>query len=128
MRVPLPDDQWAEILEPSDLRAGDLKAVHRAVPIGARSAAFLDEMDCVMLRRVITAWSLELPLPKDLPGDADTGEPGSLDKITIPQYRALVAAIAPHMALIHEDPASDPKPSSESAGTSPGSPSTSAST
>ncbi len=118
MRVDLPDGHWADILEPSDLRAGDLKAVNRVVPIGAKSAAFLDEMDCVMLRRVITAWSLELPLPKDVPGDTDKGEAGSLDMVTIPQYHALVAAIAPHMALINEDPASDPKPSSESAGTS----------
>lgn len=121
MHVDLPDDQWAELLEPRDLRAGDLKAVNRAVPVGAQHAGFLDEIDCVMLTRVITGWSLPLPLPRELPGTPE--EAGSLDRLTIPTYKALVAAIEPHLKLINEEP--DPKPSSGSAGTSADSPSTS---
>ncbi len=124
MRVDLPDGQWAELLEPSDLRAGDMKAMRRDQSLLGVDATmgWWDGARDVLLRRVITGWSLDLPLPKDLPGTEE--EAGSLDRMTIPAYQALINAIEPHIALINgEEP--DPKPSPESAGTSTGNPSTS---
>ncbi|MEU1731390.1 hypothetical protein [Streptosporangium sp. NPDC020145] len=124
MRVDLPGGQWADLLEPSDMRSGDMKALNKALPIVRTTVGFMDEMHDVLLRRVITAWSLDLPLPRDLPGTEE--ESGSLDRLAIPVYRALVEAIQPHIALFSEDQSADPKPSPESAGTSKDSPSTSA--
>lgn len=124
MRVDLPDGQWAELLDPGDLRAGDLKAMRRHQVLGTTTTmAEVDTTRDVLLTRVVTAWSLDLPLPKDLPGSDD--EAGSLDRLTIPTYQALVSAIDPHFDLISGEAGPDPKPSSESAGTSKASESTS---
>lgn len=123
MRVDLPGGQWAELIDPSDLRSGDMKAMRRDQSLGGNNTmGWWDAARDVLLRRVITSWSLDLPLPKDLPGTEE--EAGSLDRMTIPAYEALLAAIGPHIALINGDEP-DPKPSPESAGTSTGSPSTS---
>ncbi|WP_327088534.1 hypothetical protein OIE66_40500 [Nonomuraea sp. NBC_01738] len=116
MRIDLPDGQWADLLEPSDMRSGDLKAYRAAVPADDNplTVGILDAMKDELLRRVIVAWSLDLPLPKDLPGTPE--EAGSLDRVPIPVYKVLEDAIEPHVALINADP--DPKSLPESAGTS----------
>ena len=126
MRVDLPGGQWAEMLEPSDLRAGDMKAMRRDQLLtgGIATMGWWDAARDVLLRRVITAWSLELPLPKDLPGTEE--EAGSLDRLTIPIYQALLDELDPYIALINGEAEEDPKPSSESGGISKVSPSTSA--
>ncbi|MEU0516644.1 hypothetical protein [Streptosporangium sp. NPDC006007] len=125
MRVDLPGGQWADLLEPSDLRAGDMKAMRRDQLLtgGIATMGWWDAARDVLLRRVITAWSLDLPLPRDLPGTEE--EAGSLDRLTIPIYQALLDELGPYIALINGE-AEDPKSSPESAGGSKGSPSTSA--
>lgn len=118
MRVDLPDGQWAELLAPEDLRAGDLKAYRALVPADDSpfTVGLLDRMKDLLLCRVIVNWSLDVPLPRDLPGTAE--EAGSLDRITIPQYKALLDAVEPHIDLINAEDGVDPKSSPESAGTS----------
>ncbi len=128
MRVPLPGDHWAELLEPRDLRSGDMKAIRREQPllVMQRTMGGWDDARDILLCRVITAWSLPLPLPSELPGTEE--EAGSLDRLEIPVYEALLTAIEPHLSLLYGEDDPDPKPSPGSAGTSADSPSTSAST
>lgn len=127
MRVPLPDGQWADLIDTADLRSADLKAYRRTLPIGSRQTmGVIDAMKDVLLARVITGWSLDLPLPKDLPGTEE--EAGSLDRLTIPQYQALVDALDPFLDVFNGDEGPDPKPSPESDGTSKDKPSISATT
>ncbi|WP_214103237.1 hypothetical protein [Acrocarpospora catenulata] len=114
-RITLPGDQWADLIDPSDLRSGDIKAYRRSMPVGGvMTYGTLDGMRDVLLRRLITNWSVELPIPRDNPGDDE--QPGSLDLLPIPAYRALIDALDPYMDVFNPDP--DPKPSPESAGTS----------
>ncbi|MEV7006848.1 hypothetical protein [Streptosporangium sp. NPDC051022] len=126
MRVDLPGGQWADLLAPSDLRAGDMKAMRRdqALTGVVATMGWWDAARDVLLRRIITAWSLPLPLPRDLPGTEE--EAGSLDRVTIPVYQALLDTLEPYIALINGEAPEDPKPSPGSAGTSTVSPSTSA--
>lgn len=111
MRVDLPDGQWAELLDVADLRAGDMKAMRRDRPVftDRMSTGHLDQARDVLLIRVITAWSLDLPIPKELPGTPE--EAGALDRVTIPAYNALVDALDPYFSLINgteaEPPAAD---------------------
>lgn len=124
MRKELPDHQWADLLAPADLRSGDLKAIRAHQTVG--QTATMGEVDTtrdMLLTRIITAWSFELPLPKELP--ATEGEAGSLDRLPIPAYNALLTATEPYFALINGDEP-DPKPSPESDGGLKGSPSNSA--
>jgi hypothetical protein len=126
VRVDLPDGQWAELIDITDLRAGDLKAYRRSMPVGeVLTMGDLDRMKDVLLARVITSWSLDLPTPAELPGTPE--EAGSLDRLTIGQYRALLDALDPYTDAFTSEEA-DPKPSPESAGTSKASPSSSKNT
>jgi hypothetical protein len=116
-RIDLPGGHWADLIDPHDLRAADMKAMRRnqALFLGQRTMGEWDAAQDVLLQRVITAWSLELPIPKELPGTEE--EPGSLDRLPIPVYNKLHDELEPYLALINgEEP--DPKPSSESDGTS----------
>jgi hypothetical protein len=126
VRVELPAGHWAELLDPKDLRAGDLKRYRQMMPVpGAREYLMedLDNARDTLLVRVVTAWSLDLPIPKDLPGTDE--EPGSLDRIEIPVYQALLGELGPFLDLFNGvEP--DPKPSSESDGGSKDSESSSA--
>ncbi|MEV0968515.1 hypothetical protein [Microtetraspora glauca] len=123
-RIPLPGDAWADLIAVEDLRAGDLKAYRRAMPVGVPlTMGVLDDMKDVLLRRVIVNWSFELPLPKDNPGDGE--QAGSLDMLPLPAFRALLDELDTYTDAFNAE--ADPKPSSESAGTSPDSPSSSTS-
>jgi len=107
------------MLDVGDLRSGDLKAYRAAVPVGDAplTLGVLDQTKEMLLTRILRAWSLQLPIPGE--------DPASLDKLPIPAYRALVDALEPYIEAFESTP--DPKPSNGSAGTSVGSPSTSAS-
>jgi hypothetical protein len=124
MRIDLPDGDYAEVLDPDQLRSGDLKAYRAAIPADGSpiTLGVLDGMKDMLLQRVVTAWSLDLPLPRDLPGTPE--EAGSLDRMPLAAYKALVAGIGPHVDLIEAD-GPDPKSSPDSAGTSLASGSTS---
>lgn len=100
MRVDLPDNGWAEIAEPSELRNGDRKAVLKSLTVevgddgkSILSLSYDDEMRDALLRRIVRNWSLPFPLPKD--------DSASLDKLTIAQADALAKAIKPHMDLVN---------------------------
>jgi hypothetical protein len=106
MRVELGGPDWAEIKEPGELRHADRKAVlrvsvmeispedKRAYVNGANDEEMRDEL----LKRVVTNWSLPLPLPSL---DAD-----SLGRLTLDQADKLAEAVKPHMDLIvnRQDP------------------------
>lgn len=122
MRVELPDGQWADLLDPADLRAGDLKTYRKLMPVPGARDYVMEDLDTArdgLLTRLIQNWSLDLPLPGE--------DPASLDKLTVPAYRALLDELGPYMDLFNGvEP--DPKSSPESAGTSADSESSSTST
>ena len=100
MRVELPEDQWAEIREPGELRRADEKAVLRVSTLtidpetrtASVGGANDQDMEDAMLARVVTGWSFPMPLPKD--------DPDSLGKLTIAQAHGLAEAVKPHLELI----------------------------
>ena len=106
-RFPLPEwdehpgvAQWAELRAPETMRAGDAKALRRAIRLGMNAGGGWDktfsmgDMDAqtdALLARVIVNWSYEahgLPLPV-----ADTD---SLDEIPIDAWEALKAEVEKH--------------------------------
>lgn len=100
MRVTLDDKNWAEIMDPSELRSGDRRAVNRAVRLEVGedekpifTGALTDDMRDALLCRVVSNWSLDFPIPAK---DAK-----SLEKLTLPQEDALKAAVQPHLDLIN---------------------------
>jgi hypothetical protein len=116
MRVELPEGQWAEVSEVSDLRDGDRKAVNRSFTLSADADGLPkipgdtdDKMTDALLVRICHNWSLPFPPP-----DQDTT---SLDKLTIPQGKALREGIAEHLALV-KDEVNPSKPDTDPTGAS----------
>lgn len=118
MRVNLGGNDWAELKELSELRRADRKAVNEVIVFEGDTdtgrpiikASMDDDMTAAVLQRVITNWSLQLPLP--------SVDPSSLDKLTLAQDDALAKAVEPYLAAIRgreapvkENP--DPTPASE---------------
>lgn len=131
-RVSLPEhpdhpgvEQWAEIREVHTLRAGDRKAVDRAVKyrldedgaiIREFTAGDTDARDDALLARLIVEWSLELPLP--------VAVPASLDELPLDIEDALRELLPPYKAALdfkkgQTTPLSSPEDSSGSRTTSP---------
>jgi Arc/MetJ family transcription regulator len=99
MRVELDASSWAEIMDVSELRSGDRKAVNKAVRVELDekqqpilSGALTQDMRDALLKRVVRDWSFPFPIPEK--------DPVSLDKLTLEQEDALNKAIKPHMDLI----------------------------
>lgn len=111
MRVELPDDNWAELRDASDLRAKDKIAVQRAIVFSMRdpdapedgqdatrvpvSAGLAEDMVVAMLCRVVTSWSLEPPMPVTQ---------AVLEELPLVTYTALSDAIVPHMEAVRSAP------------------------
>jgi hypothetical protein len=107
-RLPLPEhpdhpgvEQWAELRAASTMRAGDAKALRRAIRLKANAGGGWDktfsmgDMDArvdALLGRVIVNWSYELPHP--------AADPDSLDEIPIDAWETLRDAIEPHQAAL----------------------------
>ncbi|WP_433465702.1 hypothetical protein [Spirillospora sp. CA-128828] len=106
-RITLPEwdehpgvEQWAELRAASTMRAGDAKALRRAVRLGVNtgggwdrtfSMGDADARTDALLTRVIVSWSYEahgIALP--------VADPASLDEIPIDAWEALREAIGPH--------------------------------
>ena len=104
-RVSLPEHpdhpgvaQWAELRDPSTMRAGDAKALRKAVRLkfdqhgegwdGTFSMGDEDDRNDALLARVIVGWSYDLPNPK--------ADPASLDELPVDAYEALCEAVRPH--------------------------------
>ena len=100
MRVELPDGQWAEFRDLSDLRGGDAKAIRRATKFEVRDGALAEismgmqdaQMDALLVR-IITQWSL---INYGIP----MADPSSLDEIPLSYYNALVSAAEPYKEAI----------------------------
>ena len=101
MRVDLGEDQWADLRELGELRRADQKAVLRSTTMEidpAEGKAFIngaadeDQVDALM-ERIITNWSLPLPLPSQ--------DPKSLGKLTMAQGDALADAAKPYLEAIN---------------------------
>ncbi|WP_165964238.1 hypothetical protein [Actinomadura sp. KC216] len=105
IRVTLPEhpehpgvEQWAELRAASLMRAGDAKAIRKAVRLhfakdgdhwdGTFSVGDDDDRTDALLARVIVAWSYDLPLP--------VADPASLDEIPVDAWDALREAVKPH--------------------------------
>jgi hypothetical protein len=108
VRIDLPGDGWAELREPSDLRAKDKIAVQRAVVFSLLgnqengeetripvSAGMSDDMCIALLCRLVTAWSLSETLPPT---------PEILEDLPVTVYNALCEGIEPHLDLIRTVP------------------------
>lgn len=89
--------QWAELRAPSTMRAGDAKALRKAIRLGMNAGGGWDktfslgDMDVqadALLTRVIVSWSYDLPLP--------VADPDSLDEIPIDAWEALKAEVEKH--------------------------------
>lgn len=89
--------QWAELRAPSTMRAGDAKALRKAIRLGMNAGGGWDKTFSLgdsdtqtdaLLARVIVAWSYDLPLPV---ADAD-----SLDEIPIDAWEALKEEVDKH--------------------------------
>lgn len=103
-RVSLPEhpdhpgkEQWAELRAPETMRAGDAKALRKAIRLRTNSGGGWDKTFSMgdadartdaLLERVIVSWSYDLPVPA---ADSD-----SLDEIPIDAWEALREAIDPH--------------------------------
>lgn len=107
MRIDLGDGNWAELRELDELRRADQKAVLRSTEMEidpaegkayVNGAADQDQVDALM-ERIITNWSLPLPLPSK--------DRHSLGKLTMAQGDALDEAAAPYLDAINQkvDPA-----------------------
>ena len=93
--------QWAELRAPSTMRAGDAKALRKAIRLGMNAGGGWDKTFSLgdsdtqtdaLLARVIVSWSYDLPLPV---ADAD-----SLDEIPIDAWETLRDAIEPHQEAL----------------------------
>lgn len=89
--------QWAELRAPETMRAGDAKALRKAIRLGMNAGGGWDKTFSLgdsdtqtdaLLARVIVAWSYDLPLPV---ADAD-----SLDEIPIDAWEALKEEVEKH--------------------------------
>lgn len=103
MHVDLPDGGWAEIRGIDELKGGDKVAVQRVlrfVPdaeggIGEVSAGLSEDMQQALLCRVITSWSLELPLPPTA---------AVLEDLPVAVYSALCEAVEDHFRVLQARP------------------------
>lgn len=111
MRVELPAGQWAEIKSPDDLTGGDLLAVERSIKMdtdGKRAnitAAVGAERRTGLLARIITGWSLDLPLPN--------GDPSVLEQVPLRTFRVLLKSVDEHMKQVNDDEAPNTPRSSD---------------
>jgi hypothetical protein len=114
MNIDLGEGKYATIKEVDELRSGDRDAVEGAIEMRidpeSKEAFMPGNYDGAQRRalalRIVTGWNLEVPLP--------SRRPDSLDKLTLPQQRALWKGIQPHLDAINasdDDPAAaDPDP------------------
>ena len=104
MRIDLPDGDWADVRELDELRDGDRKALNKAVSLtltsdegdntGHLPGSYEDDMMDALLARVVTNWSLRMPLPSRLRK--------VLDDLTLGQAKALRDGVKPHYDLLME--------------------------
>ena len=101
MRIPLPDDQWADLKDSPDALTGEDEAVVRSAMVltgeGSEgkfsgTAAGTALMEFAMIARVVTTWSLQLPVTAE-----------SVRGLTLRQLRPLRKAIEPFMLELRED-------------------------
>lgn len=103
MRVELPGDGWAEIRGLDELKGGDKVAIQRAIVFtpnedgspSQMSAGMVEDMQMALLCRVITSWSLDVPLPPT---------PESLADLPLAVYNKLCEATTDHMEVMRVVP------------------------
>jgi hypothetical protein len=108
VRVPLPDDNWADIRDVGSLTGEDESVVKGAVKVRGRSgddtwamSGVAVAMEFAMLRRVLTDWSFPQPITAE-----------SIRALPLSTLRPLRTAIKPHMLEMRDD--EDPNPDGES--------------
>jgi hypothetical protein len=105
MRITLPDNQWVDVKDVTELRAGDRRAVNAATEVkvvgqGADKTAALpgdsdDNMRYALLGRIIVGWNLQWPIPSQ-----SVNGPVVLDNLTFGQLDALYDGIQEHMQVV----------------------------
>lgn len=130
-RVSLPEhidhpgkEQWAEIRTAATLRAGDKKAVDAAIRFKTDDDGSLtwtaddtSRANDTLLARMLVSWSYDLQMP--------AADLAVLDELPLDAYRALMAALEPHWAVINFKSGKTPsKTDSGSSASSSGSPDT----
>lgn len=110
MRIPLPDEAWADLKDsPDDLTGEDEVIVRSALKLTGHdgsgefssTAGGSAQMEFAMLSRVITAWSLPIPV-----------NVANIRGLKLSQLRPLRKAIVPFMLELREE--ADPNPTAGS--------------
>jgi hypothetical protein len=108
VEIDLGDGKTVTVKEIDELTSGDGNAVRAAQTVyinpeteepyvpGSQN----DRMHSALLRRIITGWNLQWPLPSK--------RPESLDKLTLKQQKLLYAGVKGHFVAIHEAEQDDP--------------------
>lgn len=117
MRVELPEGNWAEFREITDLKAGDAKAIRRATKFKVKDGAVDeipmsiadDQMDA-LLARIITMWSYTHGHPLVVST--------ALDDIPLEAYNILVEAATPYKEAVDNAGKSSTQSETESTNTS----------
>jgi hypothetical protein len=106
--IDLGDGKTVTVKEIDELTSGDGNAVRAAQTVyinpeteepyvpGSQN----DRMHTALLRRIITSWNLQWPLPHK--------RPDSLDKLTLKQQKLLYDGVKGHFAAIREAEQDDP--------------------
>ncbi len=108
MEIDLGDGKTAVVKEIDELMSGDGNAVRGAQTVridpesgeGYVPGSNNDLMHAALLRRIITGWNLQWPLPSK--------RPDSLEKLTLTQQKLLYQGIAGHLKAIREAEQDDP--------------------
>lgn len=108
MDIEIGDGKVVTVREIDELTSGDGNAVRAAQVVkfdadteepyipGSQN----DRMHAALLKRIITGWNLQWPLPSK--------RPDSLDKLTLTQQKLLYAGVKGHLAAIREAEQDDP--------------------
>lgn len=97
-------ESWVELRDPTELLAGDLMDIEDRL-VGPNQMKIRREMTDGVIRALVVAWSLPLPIPSQA-AETDS-QPGSLRLISIADYNALKKLVEPAEAVIFP---SDPEP------------------
>jgi hypothetical protein len=97
-------ESWVELRDPAELLAGDLMDIEDRI-VGPNQMKIRREMTDGVIRALVVAWSLPLPVPSQAP--EVPGQPGSLRLISIRDYNTLKKLVEDAEAVLFPG---DPEP------------------
>lgn len=104
MRIPLPGDQWAEVLNPDAILRKHIRKVRVAYTSGDTLGESMELGREAILTSIIVNWSFEQPIPSTVKDPAD-----AFAELSRPVWYAL-EKVADDYQQHFGDPGSDEKP------------------